>query len=162
MTSTSKQGNTLFVNGFDMYYEIHGEGSPLLLLHGFTGSGAGLVQGFKQLSTTHKLIIPDLRGHGRSTNPSKNFTFKQAALDIFALLEFLNINACSAIGFSGGGCTLLQMAYQQQEKIKSMTLVSAAPYFPDQTGMRAKAAMTVRFSVRRCILDRWQMRLTQF
>lgn len=116
-----------------MYYEIHGEGYPLLLLHGFTGSGAGLVQEFKQLSSNHKLIIPDLRGHGRSTNPSKQFTFRQAALDIFALLEHLNINQCSAIGFSGGGCALLHMANQHPNKIKSMTLVSAAPYFPLQT-----------------------------
>jgi len=116
-----------------MYYEIHGKGSPLLLLHGFTGSGAGLVQGFNQLSSNYQLIIPDLRGHGRSTNPSKKFTFRQAALDISALLEHLNIPKCSAIGFSGGGCTLLQMAYQQPEKIISMAIVSAAPYFPRET-----------------------------
>jgi hypothetical protein len=47
MTSNSALGNILSINGFDMYYEIHGEGLPLLILHGFTGSGAGLVQGFK-------------------------------------------------------------------------------------------------------------------
>lgn len=132
MASAFNQG-TIFINGFDMYYEIHGEGSPLLLLHGFTGSGAGLVQGFKELSTNHQLIVPDLRGHGRSTNPSKQFSFRQSALDIIALLEYLNINQCSAIGFSGGGCALLQMAYQKPEMIQSMVIVSAAPYFPDQT-----------------------------
>lgn len=133
MTSNSALGNTLSINGFDMYYEIHGEGLPLILLHGFTGSGAGLVQGFKQLSEKYKLIIPDLRGHGRSTNPSKQFTFRQAGLDVAALLDHLNISQCSAIGFSGGGCVLLHVAYQQPEKIKSMTIVSAAPYFPQQT-----------------------------
>lgn len=133
MASTSNQGNNLSINDFEMYYEIHGEGTPLLLLHGFTGSGAGLVQGFKQLSANHTLIIPDLRGHGRSTNPSKQFTFRQSALDIFALLEHLHISQCSAVGFSGGGCTLLQMAYQQPEKIKSMSIISAAPYFPSET-----------------------------
>lgn len=115
-----------------MYYEVHGEGPPLLILHGFTGSGAGLAQAFKQLNSTHQLIIPDLRGHGRSTNPSKCFTFRQTALDIFALLTHLDIHECSAIGFSGGGCTLLQMAYQQPEKLKSMIIVSATPYFPMQ------------------------------
>jgi len=85
------------------------------------------------LAENHKLIIPDLRGHGRSTNPSKQFTFRQVALDIFALLEHLNISQCSGVGFSGGGCALLHMAYQQPAKIKSMTIVSAAPYFPQQT-----------------------------
>jgi pimeloyl-ACP methyl ester carboxylesterase len=126
-------GNNLSINGFDLYYEIHGKGFPLLLLHGFTGSGAGLVQGFNQLGTDYQLIIPDLRGHGRSTNPSKQFTFKQAALDIFALLDHLHVSECNAVGFSGGGCTLLQMAYNCPEKIKSMTIVSAAPYFPQET-----------------------------
>lgn len=131
--SNSNRGSTLTINGFDMYYEIHGQGAPLLLLHGFTGSGAGLIQGFKQLSENYTLIVPDLRGHGRSTNPSKQFTFRQAGLDISALLDHLNISQCSAIGFSGGGCTLLQVAYREPERIKSMTLVSAAPYFPQQT-----------------------------
>lgn len=132
MTSANS-GNTISIHGFDLYYEMHGKGFPLLLLHGFTGSGADLVQGFNQLSMDYQLIIPDLRGHGRSTNPSKQFTFKQAALDIFALLEHLHVNECSAVGFSGGGCTLLQMAYQHPEKIKSMTIVSATPYFPQQS-----------------------------
>lgn len=133
MTSNSDSGYILSVNGFDMYYEIYGEGQPLVLLHGFTGSGAALVDTFKQLSAHHKLIIPDLRGHRRSTNPSKQFTFQQAGLDISALLDHLNINHCSAIGFSGGGCALLHIAYQQPDKIKSMTIISAAPYFPQKT-----------------------------
>jgi pimeloyl-ACP methyl ester carboxylesterase len=130
MMSNSKFENTLSMNGFEMHYELHGEGSPLLILHGFTGSGAGLAELFKPLIATHQLIIPDLRGHGRSTNPSKQFTFRQAALDIFALLGHLNISKCKAVGFSGGGCVLLQMAYQQPERIKAMIIVSATPYFP--------------------------------
>jgi len=133
MTSNISSGNILSIHGFDMYYEVYGEGAPLLLLHGFTGSSAGLAQGFMQLAANNKLIIPDLRGHGRSTNPSKQFTFRQAALDIFGLLEHLNIKQCSAIGFSGGGCILLHMAHQQPDKIISMCIVSAAPYFPDQS-----------------------------
>jgi pimeloyl-ACP methyl ester carboxylesterase len=49
------------------------------------------------------------------------------------LLEHLNISQCSSVGFSGGGCALLQLAYQQPGKIKSMSIVSAAPYFPRET-----------------------------
>lgn len=123
----------LVINNFTLYYEIHGEGPPLLLLHGFTGSGVGLAAAFHAFSLNYKLIIPDLRGHGRSTNPSKEFTFRQTAQDILALLEHLDIDQCAAIGFSGGGCALLHMAYRQPEKIKSMALVSAAPYFPAET-----------------------------
>jgi pimeloyl-ACP methyl ester carboxylesterase len=121
----------LSVNGFEMYYQIIGEGEPLLILHGFTGSGDELVSLFADLGDKFKLIIPDLRGHGRSTNPSKQFTFKQAALDTIALLEHLQITQCKAIGFSGGGCTLLQMAYMCPSLLTSMVLVSAVPYFPE-------------------------------
>lgn len=124
---------TISVNGIDMYYEIYGEGSPLLILHGFSGSGAGLAALFNDLTKSHQLIIPDLRGHGRSTNSLNEYTFLQSALDVFALLDHLNIKHCSAIGFSGGGCNLLHMAYEQPERIKSMAIVSAAPYFPQST-----------------------------
>lgn len=124
---------TISVNGMDLYYEIYGEGEPILILHGFSGSGAGLADLFKDLAKTHQLIIPDLRGHGRSTNPSKEYTFHQSALDIFALLDHLKINECFGVGFSGGGLTLLHMAFQQPDKIKWMALISAAPYFPQST-----------------------------
>ena len=67
--------NTIHINGIDLYYEIHGEGFPLLMLHGFTGSGAGVIQGFNHLASQYQLIIPDLRGHGRTSNPSKKFIF---------------------------------------------------------------------------------------
>ncbi|SRR5579883_41747 len=123
---------TLSVNGFEMYYEIHGEGSPLLVLHGFTGSGADLVPLFHPMTQKHQLIIPDLRGHGRSTNPSKQFTFRQAADDIFLLLKHLDIHQCSAVGFSGGGCLLLQLAIKHPALLSSMVLISATPYFPEQ------------------------------
>jgi len=130
----SKQcrSETISVNGIDMYYETCGEGKPLLILHGFTGSGAGLAELFNDLAKSHQLIIPDLRGHGRSTNPSKQFTFRQVAQDIFSLIEHLQITNCSAIGFSGGALALLQMAFQNPDKITSMALISAAPYFPQQ------------------------------
>ena len=131
--NTHPSGNTIFINDMDIYYEIHGEGEPLLILHGFTGSGAGLAALFNDFTKQYQLIIPDLRGHGRSTNPSEKYTFNQSALDVFALLKHLGINRCSAIGFSGGGCTLLHMAYQQPDKILAMTIVSAAPYFPQST-----------------------------
>jgi pimeloyl-ACP methyl ester carboxylesterase len=70
-----QRSETISVNGMDMYYEVHGEGRPLLILHGFTGSGAGLAELFNELAKAYQLIIPDLRSHGRSTNPAKQFTF---------------------------------------------------------------------------------------
>jgi len=126
------------VNGFQMYLDQRGDGEPLLLLHGGTGIGAdwrlvftgGDPAGFR-------LIVPDLRGHGRSTNPSRAFTFRQAAADVLTLLDHLGIARAKAIGLSMGAKTLLHMATQQPDRIDAMVLVSATPYFP----AAARAAM---------------------
>jgi len=132
---TKVQNEIIKINGIDMYFEVHGEGKPLIILHGFTGSGAGLAELFKTLLPAYQLIIPDLRGHGKSTNPNltKQFLFKESAQDVYALLDYLKIDNCSGIGFSGGALTLLHMAYAQPERINSMAIVSAAPYFPQST-----------------------------
>jgi pimeloyl-ACP methyl ester carboxylesterase len=120
------------INGFDMYFEARGKGEPLLLLHGFTGIGADWDLIFPEPPRGFRLILPDLRGHGRSTNPSRRFTFQQAALDVLGLLDHLKIERCKAMGMSAGAKTLLQMAVKQPGRIHAMVLVSAAPWFPDQ------------------------------
>ena len=121
------------LNGFTLHYEDRGAGDPLLLLHGGTGIGAdwrlvftgGDPDGFRA-------IVPDLRGHGRSTNPSKAFAFRQNAKDMFALLDRLGVERTKAVGMSAGAKTLLHMATQQPERVAAMVLVSATPYFPAQ------------------------------
>lgn len=125
-------GNTESINGMEMFYRVHGQGEPLVLLHGFTGSGEDWESFAGSLSINHKLIIPDLRGHGRSTNPSKQFTLRQAAFDVYALLNQLEIDKFKAIGVSGGAKTLLHMSTQQPDRVEAQVLVSAAPYFPAQ------------------------------
>jgi len=67
------------LNGFEMYYEVRGEGEALLLLHGGTGIGNDWRQIFAADLDGYRVIVPDLRGHGRSTNPAKRFTFRQCA-----------------------------------------------------------------------------------
>jgi len=132
MTNTTTTGQTAPINGMQMYYEIHGQGEPLVLLHGFTGAGSNWQSFIGDLAREYQLTIPDLRGHGRSTNPSGEFTFRQSALDVFGLLDYLGIRRCKAIGVSAGGKTLLHMATQQPARVEAMVLVSATPYFPDQ------------------------------
>ena len=122
---------TFDINGFHMHVDCRGDGEPLLLLHGGTGIGAdwnlvftaGDPPGFR-------LLVPDLRGHGRSTNPSGAFTFRQVAADVLALLDRLGVSRVKAIGLSMGAKTLLHMATQQPDRIDAMVLVSATPYFP--------------------------------
>lgn len=115
-----------------MYYEECGAGSPLVLLHGFGGSGQNWMPFVPALSEHYRLIIVDLRGHGHSTNPDNSFTHKDAAADVFLLLDTLEVKCFSALGISSGGMALLHMATSQPERIISMVLISATSYFPDQ------------------------------
>jgi pimeloyl-ACP methyl ester carboxylesterase len=116
----------------DLHYETFGEGEPLLWLHGFFGAGADWRYIFNEPPSGYRLIAPDLRGHGSSPNPSDVFSFRQAALDVLALLRRLNIKRAKAIGLSGGGIALLHMATAEPDSLASMVVVSAPPYFPEQ------------------------------
>jgi pimeloyl-ACP methyl ester carboxylesterase len=126
------RAETAPVNGFEMYYEIHGAGRPLVLLHGFNGSGEAWKQHVPEFAKEYRVIVPDLRGHGRSTNPSNEFTHRQSARDVFALLDRLGVRTFSAMGISTGGMTLLHMATQQRERVEAMVLIGATIYFPEQ------------------------------
>lgn len=124
--------DTVQINGIEMYYETYGTGKPLVLLHGFGGCARNWQPFAAELSEGHGLIIVDLRGHGHSTNPGNKFTHRQAACDVFALLDALGIVHFSAMGISSGGMTLLHMATSQPERIESMVLISATSHFTDQ------------------------------
>ena len=125
-------GNTVQINNIDMYYEEYGVGKPLVLLHGFGGCSQNWHQFTVELSKHYRLIVVDLRGHGYSTNPENKFTHREAANDVFQLLDSLGIETFSAIGMSTGGMILLHMATSLPKRIESMILISATSHFPDQ------------------------------
>lgn len=120
------------LNGVPLYFEVHGSGDPLLLLHGFSGSSQDWTASLDAWGPDFQLVLPDLRGHGRSGILSKPFRHDDAAKDMLALLDHLNIRACKALGVSAGGNVLLHIATMQPERVKNMVLVSATPYFPAQ------------------------------
>jgi pimeloyl-ACP methyl ester carboxylesterase len=120
------------INTCQLWYEDRGDGEPLLLIHGFMGVGANWQYVFPADPEGFRIIAPDMRGHGRSTNPSGTFTFRQSALDLLALLDHLRVDRFKAIGLSGGGITLLHMATLQRSRVEAMVLVSAPPYFPPE------------------------------
>jgi pimeloyl-ACP methyl ester carboxylesterase len=137
MTPEWPSGRVEVLNGVQLYFEVHGTGEPLLLLHGFSGSSQDWKASLAEWGGRFQLIVADLRGHGRSGILSKPFRHEDAAADLFALLDFLRIGACKGVGISGGGNVLLHMATRQRERIQAMVLVSATPYFP----MQARAIM---------------------
>ena len=132
MTATRPPGRIEMLNDQQLYFEVHGIGEPLLLLHGFSGSSQDWVPSLTQWGTKFQLILPDLRGHGRSGTLAKPFRHKEAAADMLALLDHLKIASCRAVGISGGGSVLLHMATKQAGRIQAMVLVSATSYFPAQ------------------------------
>jgi len=134
-----QQETTMTINDSELFYRLCGDGPALLLLHGFFMSGAQWEPLIPELAEEFRLVIPDLRGHGRSTNPSYKFTHRQAALDMYALLDKLGIGRFRAIGFSTGAMTLLHMATQQPGRIEAMALFGGTHYFPEQAraGIRA-------------------------
>lgn len=136
------------VNDVELHYEEYGEGMPLVLLHGFGGCTQNWHPFTDELSKHYRLIVVDLRGHGYSTNPSNTFTHREAASDVFQLLDSLGIDRFSAMGISTGGMTLLHMATSQPTRIDAMVLVSATTHYPDQ----ARAIMR-RVSFRTMPLD---------
>lgn len=128
----SMKSDSVTLNGIEMFYATEGEGEPLLLLHGGGGCHEDWVYAGRDRLKEYKLIAPDARGHGRSTNPERTITHRQCALDMLALLDHLGIRKCRAMGLSMGGNILLHMATLDPDRIEAMVLVSATMYFPEQ------------------------------
>ena len=137
MDVSREESFDLELDGIDMHVVVRGKGEPLVLLHGGGGAGVNWNGIFDAPVDGFQLVIPDLRGHGASTNPSGEFSFRQCALDVLAMADRLKLDRFKAIGVSLGAKTLLHVATLQPQRVTAMVLVSATPYFPDQ----ARAAM---------------------
>lgn len=127
-------GKLVAVGDITLHYEEIGTGEPLLLLHGFGMCGRGdWGDHVQELAKTYRVILPDLRGHGWSTNPSGKFTMRQSAEDIRGLLDKLGLKNIRAMGISAGGMTLLHLTFKYPDRIKTMALIGATHQFVDQT-----------------------------
>jgi pimeloyl-ACP methyl ester carboxylesterase len=116
------------VNGIDMYYEIHGAGDPLVLIHG----GGSTIQStwgriMPMLAITHTIIAMDLQNHGRSGFRKEPQTFEQDADDVAALMDYLEISNADIFGFSNGGMTAMEIYFRHPQKVKKLILASS-PY----------------------------------
>lgn len=116
------------VNGLRMYYEIHGSGKPLVLIHG-GGSTINTTFGrvLPLLAEKHQVIAIELQAHGRTRDRDQPLSFEQDADDVAALLKNLNIAKADVFGFSNGGTTAFQMAIRHPEVVDKM--IVASPIF---------------------------------
>lgn len=114
------------VNGLHMYYEIYGQGKPLVLIH---GGGSTIQSNFGKViqlfAKSRKVIAVELQAHGRTNDRDTDLTFEQDADDIATLLENLNMDKADFFGFSNGGTTALQIAIRHPQIVDKLVLGSA-------------------------------------
>jgi pimeloyl-ACP methyl ester carboxylesterase len=122
---------TVAVNGMEMFVRTVGSGEPLLVLHSGTQSGEMWEPFVAALGARYRVILPDLRGHGRSMNPDGLLTTRRFADDVAALLDQLGIRRCRAIGASAGGMTLLHLATRHPERLEAMVVVGVGTDLPE-------------------------------
>ena len=114
------------VNGLRMYYEIYGQGKPLVLIH---GGGSTIQTSFGRvilkLAKKRQIIAVELQAHGRTSDRDGDLSFEQDADDVATLLKNLNITRADFFGFSNGGTTTIQIAIRHSEIVGKIILGSA-------------------------------------
>ena len=131
----SKNGKFVEINNAKIYYEQYGQGEPLFLLHGFLGTADSWKDFIPEYSKRYKVIVWDMRGHGRSTDPDLdlNFSHQQAARDLLELMDKLKIQKTKAIGHSSGGITILYAATIAPERFDAIIPVAAQIFYSKET-----------------------------
>ncbi|HVI45269.1 MAG TPA: alpha/beta hydrolase [Chitinophaga sp.] len=115
------------VNGLKIYYEVQGEGAPILLLHGAYMVIEGPMRDMmNQLSRNRKVIVMESQGHGRTGDVNRPITYENMADDAAALLKYLKIDSADVFGYSMGGGTALQLAIRHPELVKKLMVASAS------------------------------------
>ena len=115
------------VNGLDMYYEIHGKGQPLVLLHGaFSGIGTSFGRILPGLAKTRKVIAFELQGHGRTADIDRPLTVEGMADDVAAALAQLGIEQADVLGYSTGGFVALHFAVRHPGMLHKLVLMSVS------------------------------------
>jgi pimeloyl-ACP methyl ester carboxylesterase len=144
ISKPSKTGHVA-VNGLDYYYEIHGQGEPLLLLHGGLGS-IDMFQGtvLPALAKSREVIAVDLQGHGRSSLGDRKIWLPDIGDDMAGLLDQLGYKQVDAMGYSMGAGVVFRLAVQHPEKVRRLALVSAAfspeGFYPEMRPMQAQVS----------------------
>lgn len=121
----SGQGPSADVNGINLYYETHGSGRPLILLHGGLGSGEMFGPVLPMLTDGHLVIAVDLQGHGRTADIDRPLSIELMADDIAALIKHLGLERPDVMGYSLGGGVPLFTAVRHPELVGRLGVVSA-------------------------------------
>ena len=114
------------VNGLKMYYEIRGDGEPVVLLHGaFMAIAGDWNDWINELSKTRKVIAVEMQGHGRTADINRDMTHDNLADDVAALLDYLKIPSADIVGYSLGGSVAIDCAIRHPAKVRKVVSISA-------------------------------------
>lgn len=127
-------GKFIKLRGFKMYYEIYGQGEPLLMIHGNGGSINSFINQIPYFSKRYKVIAVDSRAQGKSEDLQDSLSFEMMADDFSALLDKLHLDSCYALGWSDGGINGLLLAIRHPEKVKKLA-ITGANLWPDSTAI---------------------------
>lgn len=141
-TSRPVKSGEVEAGGIKYHYQIHGEGEPLLLIHG----GLGLIEMFgpvlTMLADEREVIAIDMQGHGRSELGDRPISLETMGDDVATILDALGYEQVDAMGYSMGGGVVLRLAVQHPEKVRRMALVSTGfaqdGFFPEMLPMQAQ------------------------
>jgi len=116
------------VNGLKMYYEVYGQGKPIVLIHGayqtISLCWSSLIP---DLSKTRKVIAVEMQGHGHTKDIERPFSYQALASDVIELLHYLKIDKADLMGFSVGGTVAMQVAIQKPQLVNKLIILST-PY----------------------------------
>lgn len=105
-----------------LYFTDRGSGPPLLLVHGLMMTGEMFEPVLDRFATRHRVIVPDLRGHGRSRGLPPPYTVRQLAADLSRLLDHLGIGSTAVLGYSQGGAVAQQLALDDSDRCQRLVL----------------------------------------
>jgi pimeloyl-ACP methyl ester carboxylesterase len=137
------------VNGLNLYYERHGAGQPLVLVHGGLGTTAMFADLLPALAKTREVIAVKLQGHGHTADIDRPFSFEQLGDDVAALIQHLGLEQADVLGYSLGGGVAQQTAFRHPNVVRKLVVVSAPHqsegWYPEsRTGMRSMNAAAAK------------------
>jgi pimeloyl-ACP methyl ester carboxylesterase len=133
--SEDAPGRSVEVNGASLYFEERGNGPPVILVHGGLGSHTQWEEVVAELTPGLRVITPDSRGHGRSTNPDGKLSYTAIADDVAALIAALGLGSPVVGGWSDGGQVVLELGVRHRQAAGSLIVGAAYPDF-DASGLR--------------------------
>jgi len=123
---TQETGNRVKVNGMQMYYEVCGDGDPLIVLHGAYMNIPSMGAIIPKLAKTHKLYALEFQGHGRTSDIERPITYQNLADDVAAFMDAVKLKQADVFGYSMGAIAGLQLAIRHPEKVNKLVAASVA------------------------------------